>query len=218
MRAELLAAAVAGALAGVLGGFVQGRMSPVDKPAPAHVSSQRDEVRELAAQVAALQAEVTRLRQQRAASGAARPQVEAATPPGDAPAARPVVDDPVFEAAVRAVMDRAQQERAGEREERRAQATQRWADRLAEQAELTDAQKVKALAIAQELTDKVRELRDADAGSSQAFRAQRDALRAQSEQRLGEVLSARQMEIYRASAELQMEAGGARGGRRRTDP
>lgn len=194
-------------------------MKPAEKPTPAHASAPRDEVRELSAQVAALQAEVARLRQQRTASGSTRPQIEAAAQPGDAPA-RPVVDDPVFEAAVRAVMDRAQQERAGEREERRAQASQRWADRLAEQAELSDAQKAKALTIAQELAEKLRDLREADAGpaSAQAFRAQRDALRTQSEQRLAEVLSAHQMEVYRGSTELQMEAGGGRGGRRRADP
>jgi hypothetical protein len=207
-------------LAGVLGGFVHGWMKPAEKPAPAHASTQQDEVRALSAQVTALQADVARLRQQRATSTSTRPQAEAAAAPGDAATARPVVDDPVFEAAVRAVMDRAQQERAGEREERRAQATQRWADRLAEQAELNEAQKARALAIATDLADKVRELRDADAGagSFQTFRAQRDALRAQSEQRLGEVLSTHQMEIYRGSTELQLEGGGGpRGGRRRGD-
>ncbi|MFT3768075.1 MAG: hypothetical protein QM820_21710 [Minicystis sp.] len=219
VRADLLAALLAGTLGGACGGYFAGRSAPHRAPAAAVAAPDRADD-DLATRVASLEAELTRLQQQRRAAPSPRAQGDS-PPPSPAEKADPtrgraLVDDPVFETAVRDVMEKLQQERAGEREERRTQAQQRWADRLAEEAGLTDQQKAKALAIAQEMAEKMRDMRDSDAGptSREAWVAQRDALRAQGEQRLAEVLSAKQMEVYRQSSDLQMNAGWGRGGRR----
>jgi hypothetical protein len=213
----LLVAAIAGALAGFGGGLVTGWVRPrppAVKAVPAGDGALGDEVRGLGAQVAALEAEVARLRQQRRGAPAPAPPASAGAPHGHA-----IADDPVFEAAVRDVVDRVQQERAGEREERRVQVTQRWADRLAERLSLSDAQKAKALAIAEDLAQKLRDLRDADGGlGGGSWPEARDALRAQGEQRLGEVLSATQMATYRESSDLRIDAAARGGARRREQP
>lgn len=217
-RGEILAAVIAGALGGVAGGVAAGRLMPAEKPAPAPRGATSSDVRALSEQISTLQSEVTRLKQrQQGAAVAARAPADTASPQVEDAPRRKLVDDPVFEAAVRDVVEKVQQERTGDREERRTQSLQRWADRLAEQASLSAVQKTKVLAIAQELNDKVRDMRDSDAGANtrQEFLAQREALRAQSEEKLKEVLSQKQMEVYRGSSELQLDIGWGRGGRGR---
>jgi hypothetical protein len=116
----------------------------------------------------------------------------------------PIIDNPVFEAAVRDVLDRAEQERNVERESQRAewrkQASEEWATGLTEKLRLTDVQKAKALAVATTFWEKLRDLRQGDAGPSlnrQELRARMDELRSAAETELGQVLSASQMNSYR---------------------
>ena len=116
----------------------------------------------------------------------------------------PIVDNPVFEAAVRDVMERAEQERNVEREAQRAewrkQASEDWANDLTGKLRLTDMQKAKDLAVASDYWDKLRDLRQGDAGAAptrQELRARMDELRAAAETELGKVLSPTQMNSYR---------------------
>ena len=215
---------VAGLLGGALGGLVVGYARPAT-PAPrgngSSINALAGDVDELAARVETLEKQVARLQQMRP-SVVQVPVAAAGTPPEEgAPPQHPkAIDDPVFEAAVRDVVDRIQQERTTDREarmdERRQRATQQWADRFGQQLQLSDDQKAKVLAIAQEYAQKLRDLRDSDAGpaSREDWRAQRDAIRDQSEQRLGEVLTPRQMQSYKASDDLRIDAAmrGGRGG------
>jgi hypothetical protein len=129
-------------------------------------------------------------------------ETAAAKPP--TPDVAPVIDSPVFEAAVRDVLDRAEQERNVERESQRAewrkQASEEWANGLTEKLHLTDMQKAKALAVATTFWEKLRDLRQADAGpplSRQELRARLDELRNAAEAELGQVLSTSQMNGYR---------------------
>jgi hypothetical protein len=114
---------------------------------------------------------------------------------------------------VRDVMERVQQERV---DERRSAMAQRWADQLAEKLELSDAQKANVLAIAQDLGQRLRELRESANGppGGPSMREQRTALVTQAEKRLGEVLSSRQMQVYQESSELHLGSA-LRGGRGR---
>lgn len=141
----------------------------------------------------------------------ARAAAKAAAAPSDAATAKapvadvaPIVDNPVFEAAVRDVLDRAEQERNLERESQRAewrkQASEEWANGLTEKLRLTDMQKAKALAVATSFWEKLRDLRQGDAGPAlnrQELRARMDELRGAAEAELGQVLSASQMNSYR---------------------
>lgn len=116
----------------------------------------------------------------------------------------PIVDNPVFEAAVRDVLDRAEQERDVERESQRAewrkQAAEEWANGLTEKLRLTEMQTAKALAVATTFWDKLRDLRQGDAGpplNRQELRARMAELRSAAEAELGQVLSPSQMNSYR---------------------
>jgi hypothetical protein len=204
---SIAVALVAGALGGVLGNVATGLLrphAPEPKPATADFS---DDLRDLSDKVSALDAQVTRLSQQRRMDVARSLPAPAAQPSGDAQAARPAADDPAFETAVRDVMEKAQHEREKDREARRAQAAQHWADTLAEKLELTDKQKNATLVVAEDVMQKMRDLRDAEpgAGPGPSFREQRTAMIAQGEQRLGEVLSARQMAVYKDSPDVHLD-------------
>ena len=116
----------------------------------------------------------------------------------------PIVDNPVFDAAVRDVMDRAEQERSVEREAQRSewrkQASEEWASGLTEKLRLTEMQKAKALAVATSFWDKLREARQGDAGAPlnrQESRARLDQLRSAAEAELGQVLSPAQLSSYK---------------------
>lgn len=124
---------------------------------------------------------------------------------GPAPVAdvAPIVDNPVFEAAVRDVMDRAEQERDLERETQRAEWRKRtaeeWGKNLGDKLRLTDTQKAKATEIAQTFLDRLRDLRQTDAGappSRQERREQAAALRKNAEAELAKILDHSQLTTY----------------------
>lgn len=147
--------------------------------------------------------------------------------PGEASAAGggdPVVDNPVFEAAVRDLVDRIEEERQSERELERAERSRQWAEQwandLRDPLKLSDAQKAKLQEIASQFWDRLREARRGDAGlpgSREERRARLNALRDEAEAKLAEVLDGSQMSTYRGLDEEQRL--GARFGRdrRRSD-
>ncbi len=211
-RALLLLAAVSG---GVVGGFVSyGVMRaghPATKAAPsASAANDLDE------RMAALEAKVGALGRQRALGPALRAVLAAPAKNAAAPATSggddtrgsadgsALVDDPVFEAAVRNVVDRAQEERENERQlqrdEQRRAAAQRWSSELGEKLGLRDEQKAALETLAREFYDGLREtLRGGDAGAPVGFEARREAvrtLRDKYEGKLGGVLDAGQMREY----------------------
>lgn len=113
----------------------------------------------------------------------------------------PIVDNPVFEAAVRDVMERAEQEqdleRESERTERRKRAAEEWGGRLGEKLRLTESQKAKATEIAQAFSERLRELRQANEGLSRQERRDRSAaLRKSSEAELAKILDPSQLTTY----------------------
>jgi hypothetical protein len=178
---------------------------------------------ELEGRVAALERAVQRLHQRAllpSSLSSAKPGsadgTSAPTAPGDT---SPVVDDPVFEAAVRDVVQRVEEERDADRElersERRRQMADEWVNGLAATLKLNDQQKVKVGEIATQFFQSLRELRNSDAGipNREAFRAQIAELRGQAETKLGEVLDGTQMQTYQALEEEQRL--GARPGRNR---
>jgi hypothetical protein len=140
---------------------------------------------------------------------------------GDGDAGANTVDDPVFEMAVRDIVERVGDERAREESQRRLQRmerwSQRWTDDIAVSLGLNDAQKTKVLAAVKEhfeATVRAREgAEGADAGSP---RERRRTMREALDKRLAGVLTPTQMRelaAKRESGELP-GFGGARRGRR----
>jgi len=137
----------------------------------------------------------------------------AARPAPDPPA---VVDDPVFEAAVRDILERVDEERDSEREvrseERRREAAHGWTAEFAARAALREDQKAKVFSIVQEYLNALRDPRDSgpDAGPAMTrreWRARSRELRDRAEQRLAEVLSRDQLDSYHALDEDQRIGG-----------
>jgi hypothetical protein len=204
---SIVVAVLAGALGGVLGNLATGWLKPhTPEPKPA-TADYAEDMRDLSARVSALDAQLTRLSQQRRMEAFRPAQAPAAQASADVPA-RAVTDDPVFEAAVRDVMDKMQKERDKARDDRREQAAQRWADQLGDKLELTDKQKAGVLGVAEDVLSKMREMREADPAAPPGpnFREQRTAMISQGEQRLGEILSAHQMQVYKESPDLRLDA------------
>lgn len=115
----------------------------------------------------------------------------------------PIVDNPVFEAAVRDVMDRAEQERDVQRETQRTEwrkrTSEEWGSKLGEKLRLSDAQKAKVTEIAQTFWERLRDLRQADAGappSRQEWRDRVAELRKTSEAELAKILDHSQLTSY----------------------
>lgn len=115
----------------------------------------------------------------------------------------PIVDNPVFEAAVRDVLERTEQERNLERESQRAEWRKRtaeeWSRAVGEKLRLTPIQKAKANEIAQAFWDRLHDLRQTDAGpppSRQERREQVTALRKASEAELAKILDHSQLTTY----------------------
>jgi hypothetical protein len=126
----------------------------------------------------------------------------AAAPTPDANVA-PLVDNPVFDAAVRDVMERAEQERTLERETQRAEwrkrSAEEWGGKLSEKLRLTETQKAKVTAVAQTFWDRLRELRQTDAGpppSRAEWRERVANLRKTSEAELAQILDHSQLTSY----------------------
>jgi hypothetical protein len=157
------------------------------------------------------------------------PTLDAGSAPGTAPGAPPsdaLVDDPVFEAAVRDVIDRAEGDREAEREvrreDRRKQMAASWADDMTSKLRLNEQQKAKVLEIAQKFMSEINriwEQRDGGTGRSRSERrAEIQALQQQSEQALRAVLDSGQARAYDALDEddklgFPRRRGGDRGAR-----
>ncbi len=225
---SILAVVLSAAIGGVAGGLAVGwSRTPADTPKPSATSAGAlaGDLDELENRVEMLEKQVERLQQY----GLRQIQMPLAVPAGAASGEgeprdqKPVIDTPVFEAAVRDVLDRIQQERVSDRnlrnDQRRESATQQWADRFAKQAELSEEQKAKVLQIAQEYAQLLRQARESDAGPTTREESQtrRNALREQSEKRLNEVLSARQMQSYRQSEDLRLDRAARGTGRSRNN-
>jgi hypothetical protein len=223
----ILGPALGAVVGGVLGALVT---LSVAAPKAAKKGAERVEAEAVAqatpdfeGRVAALERAVQRLHQRALLpSSLSSGKPGTADAPGAAPApgdSSPVVDDPVFEAAVRDVVQRVEEERDADRElersERRRQMADEWASGLATTLKLTEQQKVKLGEIATQFFQNLRELRNSDAGvpNREAFRAQIGQLRTQAEAKLGEVLDGSQLQAYQALDEEQRL--GARPGRNR---
>lgn len=142
-----------------------------------------------------------------AAAGAGQP---------DGAAEQPIVDDPVFEAAVRDVVDRLEEERNTDRElrraERRKQRAERWAANLADKLRLSEQQRAAISAINQRFQDQFRQAARGDGGflDRDARRARFAELRTQAEAELARVLDGSQLQSYRELPEKE-QLGGRRG-------
>lgn len=200
-----LVGGVVGALLAV--NLVRGSASRTDtkaQPEPATEPNQPT-ASSVEARVASLERSLRALTLKDRAERAAPPVGSVAAQAGDAPVANvaPIVDNPVFEAAVRDVMDRAEQERSLERETQRAEWRKRtadeWGSKLGEKLRLTELQKTKATAIAQSFWDRLRELRQTDAGpalSREEWRERVATLRKTSEAELAKILDHSQLTSY----------------------
>jgi hypothetical protein len=214
--------------AGFGGGWLGGRAK--DKPAVARepAGERADEPVEVRAaegsveeRVAVLEREVGRLRRER---DVARAMAAMAGSGEDAAAPKSAaVDDPVFEAAVRDVMDRIDAEKTEERTVRRTERirefSERWADQVETPLALTPEQKRKVTEIMREHFEAMsrwREEREAGGGDGgrESFRDRMRSNREALDQRLGEVLDRRQQDKLgelRESGELPGFWGGGRG-------
>jgi len=154
--------------------------------------------------VAALERAVLRLEQRRLVAAAAQASAQPSGEPAKANSgdSSPIIDDPVFEAAVRDVIERLEEERQAERElergERRRQRAEEWASGLASTLRLSDQQKTKVSEIASQYFESLRSLRSSNerARDREAFRQQVAELRAQAEAKLGQVLDGSQLRAY----------------------
>ncbi|MBK8994699.1 MAG: hypothetical protein IPM35_02965 [Myxococcales bacterium] len=147
-----------------------------------------------------------------------------AAPAGDEPAAapgsgRPSIDDPVFETAVRDIIDQIAEERREERDARRTDRQKRlaesYAGELGTELGLSDVQKQKVAEVVQQYFEDLRAMRESDAGpgSRDDWRERARAERQKAEGKLAQVLDPAQMEKYKAlDDDKKLGAGG--GGRR----
>jgi hypothetical protein len=203
---------VSALLGGVVGALltvtlVRGSVSRTDAPARPEPTTEPSQPTESSvdARVTSLERSLRALALKDSVARAAPPVSGVAVEAGHSPVANvaPIVDNPVFEAAVRDVMDRAEQERTLERETQRAEWRKRtadeWGSKLGEKLRLTEIQKTKATAIAQSFWDRLRELRQTDAGpapSREEWRERVAALRKTSEAELAQILDRSQLTSY----------------------
>lgn len=182
------------------GSHTDTRARPEPTSEPAQPSDASVEVR-----IASLERTVRALAHKDSVVRATPPAGSIAGADDPAPAANvaPIVDNPLFEAAVRDVMDRAEQERTLERETQRAEWRKRtaeeWGGKLSEKLRLTEIQKAKVTAIAQSFWDRLRELRQTDAGpapSREEWRERVANLRKTSEAELAQILDHTQLTSY----------------------
>ena len=232
-RSLLLTAAVSALLGGVAGALTTVAMVREEPPrARKEIRVQAPEPEPeptstaLVDRVASLERAVGRLRAANPGAALGRPAGSAA--PGspaalEAAGADPVVDSPVFEAAVRDVVDRLEEERESEREveraERRKQWAEQWSGELGGQLGLNEAQKVKVREIAANFFERLRDLRRSGAGqpgSRDEWRERMSALRSEAEGKLGEVLDPGQMSRYQ-TLDSELKLGARFGGRGRNN-
>lgn len=201
----MLPLVVAALLGGVAGGLVVSRFPapPAASSVQAEPESPPPEGQTLESRVLALEAKVSRL--SRRPPGVSPLPTLGATGPQDAGIvnAAPVVDDPVFEVAVRDIVDRVEDERSTERDVRRDEQRRRmsetWVNELGLELSLNEAQKVKVGEIVTEMFQRLRELRNLDAGAVRRSEriARMRAVSDDAEKKLGGVLDSNQMAAYR---------------------
>lgn len=226
------------ALAGVIGGLVGAGVClaffrPAEPRARPVASAEKVTAADpaLETRLAALEAAVRALETRRPV----QPRTEAATTSAaarttSAPSTGDLIDDPLFEAAVRDVLSRIETDRRAERDVRR---DERWrarvenyVNRLEAQLGLNAEQKAQMAAIALEHRDTLRQrldaIEDTDPNAREKRRELTAALRAEAERKLEQVLDARQMAQYRQLGEDMRIGGrgaprGDSGGRRGSD-
>jgi hypothetical protein len=115
-----------------------------------------------------------------------------------------IVDNAVFQAAVRDVVDQVDQERRGERQarndERRRQNAEKWSANLADKLGLSNAQKQGAAQVMMDLSNELRAARDSDAGqpSRDEWRQRSAAIRQRADARLDQIFDSTQRQKYDA--------------------
>ena len=198
----MIAAAV---VAGAVGGFVGRFTAPVAAASPRSTAisaePSRDDGDELTERLEKVERHLRVVeRQQLQAKAEAAPGADRATN-DDAPAPKAAAADPAFQAAVRDAMEAINDERRSARQERTTQ-------RLTAKLGLSDAQSDKIAAIAQELWQGLRDLRDADNGDPSGDKAQ--DLRTKSEAHVAAVLDPSQRAKYEALDDGEKISAGRR--------
>ena len=197
---------VAALLGGAVGGFVVSRFpAPRNAPKVQVVPASNADRAQLEPRLLALEEKVARL-SRRPPGVSALLAPAAGIGPEDAGAANttPVVDDPVFEVAVRDIVDRVEEERSTERDVRRDEQRRRmaetWVNELGLELSLTEAQKTKVAEIVTQMFQRLRELRNMDAGTMRRSErvARMRAVSEDAEKNLSAVLDTHQMTAYRA--------------------
>lgn len=204
--------AALGAVAGCVVGVVATRSSATDdapRPLPAQAERvfepedvEPDEMGPLIARVRSLEQRVSLLT---AALGQAQREGAADGAEPGSELSKADVADPVFEAAVRDILDRVNDERREQRTERtrqRAQyGAQRVTDHLTQELGLTEQQKQELLEIFKAHFEKLASLRDEDAADAPAtpgeWRARMTELRQTTDAKLEGTLTPAQLEKYR---------------------
>ncbi|MBK7582705.1 MAG: hypothetical protein IPI67_21225 [Myxococcales bacterium] len=164
----------------------------------------------------ATKTERTRRLERAVAQAGGGDDADAGAPPG----AR-AIDDPVFETAVRDVIDQIDEERKEERDTRRADRRRRmaegWTTELATELALNDAQKQKVMKVVEDYYEGLRAMRESDAGppaSRGEWQQRAKAEREKAETKLAQVLDPGQMAKYKGlDDDKKLGVGG--GGRRR---
>lgn len=243
LRPLLLASIPSALVGGLVGGIVASSMGAApppktDQEKPKTESSESSDldpraVTRLETRLAELEGRVSALRRQREAVASLKDYAKAMAE-GDTeatgtkqPSAPGVVDaeDPVFELAVRSVMDRVEWEKDEEkkvtRAQRRSERTQRHAELLTERLALSDEQAKAVGAALNKQMETFRKLREEGENGEEERPATRaewrervGKIRSQTERELGEILDEEQMKGYRAFAE---EEGVGPGGWGRRD-
>lgn len=124
--------------------------------------------------------------------------------------ANSMIGDPVFEAAVLDVMERAQEARSTERDRRRKEQVDQWATQLAERLGLSPAQRASVLEIRANATTEIQSIFARDAGVQIPWdqrQARVEAVRGEAEKKLSKVLDSRQLTEYdKLGPELTLSA------------
>jgi hypothetical protein len=177
-----------------------------DAPAEARVLRRLESVEQA---VRALQARNSGTSQPAAPSAGSATEGAAAS--ATATPAAPAVGDPVFEAAVLDVVERAEEDRDSQRDVRRSerarQQAEHWSQELTARLTLSPPQAAKLVEIRTQLAAELRERREAPGQfvPREQRRAEREALRERAEQKLREVLRPDQVARYdELDAELKI--------------
>jgi hypothetical protein len=198
---------VAAVLGGAVGGFVVSQLAapragPNVMPEPP-VKSATTHDAPLETRMLALEEKVARL--SRRPPGVALPAPTGAGPhDAGTGGPAPVIDDPVFEVAVRDIVDRVEEERSSardvRRDEQRRRMSETWVADLGLELSLTEAQKSKVTEIVTEMFERLRDLRNLDAGTVRRSErvARMRAVSEDAEKKLAGVLDQTQLTAYRA--------------------